>query len=323
MAGTCWVCWITRVNGVARILVTGGAGFIGSHLATELLVRGHAVRVVDDLSTGLRVNVPTEAELIEGDLAEPEIAVSAVRGCEIVLHQAAVASVPLSISEPRASHAANIDATFNVLIAARDVGVRRVVFAASSAVYGDNPGLPKVESMPTDCLSPYALQKQVGEGYCQLFSRLYGLQTVALRYFNVFGPRQHPSSPYSGVLSLFIDAALSGSAPTIYGDGEQTRDFTYIDNVVDAVVRAIDSPDAPGELINVADGAQISLNQAWATLEAILGPLPTPRRSTSRTGDIRYSQADVSKAEQLLGYRPIVSFEEGLRRTVDWARSRL
>ena len=322
MAGICWTCWITRVGDVARILVTGGAGFIGSHLARELLSRGHTVRVVDDLSTGLRANVPTGAELIEGDLAESETAVSAVRNCEIVLHQAAVASVPLSISEPRPSHAANIDATFNVLMTARDAGVRRVVFAASSAVYGDSPELPKVESMPTDPLSPYALQKQVGESYCQLFSRLYGLETVALRYFNVFGPRQHPSSPYSGVLSLFIESALSGSAPTVYGDGEQTRDFTYIDNVVDAVLRAIDAPDAFGEVINVADGARISLNQAWATLETILGPLPTPHHETSRAGDIRHSQADISKAERLLGYRPIVSFEEGLRRTVDWARGR-
>ena len=176
--------------------------------------------------------------------------------------------------------------------------------------------------MPTDPLSPYALQKQVGESYCQLFSRLYGVETVALRYFNVFGPRQHPSSPYSGVLSLFIESALSGSAPTVYGDGEQTRDFTYIDNVVDAVLRAIDAPDAFGEVINVADGARISLNQAWATLETILGPLPTPHHETSRAGDIRHSQADISKAERLLGYRPIVSFEEGLRRTVDWARGR-
>ena len=301
-------------------LVTGGAGFIGSHLAAALLAGGHTVRVVDNLSTGLIGNVDPGTEFIEGDLRDPSTAAAAVRGCEVVLHQAAIASVPQSISDPRPSHDANLNATFNILMAARDAGVRRVVYAASAAAYGDAPVIPQVEDMATDPRSPYALQKQVGEAYCQLFSRLFGLETASIRYFNVFGPRQSPSSPYSGVLSLFIKAALSGAAPTVYGDGEQTRDFTFIDNVVDGVIRAVDSPDAVGQVINVATGRRISLNEAWATLGAIVGPLPAPVYEAPRSGDVRHSQAGISKAERLLGYRPTVSFEDGLRRTVQWAR---
>jgi UDP-glucose 4-epimerase len=305
---------------VANFLVTGGAGFIGSHLAAALVARGRSVRVLDSLITGLSENVPAGAEFIEGDLTDPATAAAAVDGCEVVLHQAAIPSVPRSISEPRPSHEANIDATFNVLLAARDAGVRRVVYAASSSAYGDTLVLPKVEDMPANPRSPYALQKQVGETYCQLFTRMYGLETVSIRYFNVFGPRQHPLSPYSGVLSLFIKAALAGKAPTIFGDGEQTRDFTFIDNVVDGVLRAVDAPDAVGEVINVACGGRVSLNNAWATLEEIVGPLPAPTYEPPRAGDVRDSQADISKAERLLGYCPHVMFEEGLRRTVEWAR---
>jgi UDP-glucose 4-epimerase len=305
---------------VALYVVTGGAGFIGSHLAAALLRGGHEVRVVDNLSSGLISNIPARADFVEGDLTDQETVAAALRGCEVVLHQAAVPSVPLSIADPRPSHAANIDATFNVLLAARDVGVRRVVYAASSSAYGDTEVLPKVEDMPTHPCSPYALQKQVGETYCQLFTRFYGLETVSLRYFNVFGPRQHPSSPYSGVLSLFIKAALGGVSPTVFGDGEQTRDFTYIDNVVDGVLRAVDAPAAAaGEVVNVASGRRISLNQAWAGLERLLGPLPTPVHMPPRAGDVRDSLADITKAERLLGYRPFVAFEEGLRRTVEWA----
>jgi nucleoside-diphosphate-sugar epimerase len=301
-------------------LVTGGAGFIGSHLAVALLDGGHDVRVVDNLTTGLRANVPSGAEFIEGDLTDPAIAAAATAGCEVVLHQAAVASVPLSISEPRITHDANINGTFNVLMAARDAGVRRVVFAASSAVYGNAPELPKAEDMPADPCSPYALQKLVGESYCQLFTQLYGLETVALRYFNIFGPRQHPASPYSGVLSLFVTAALSGQAATMYGDGEQTRDFTYIDDIVDGVTRAMFAPVAAGEVINIATGVSVSLNEAWAMLGRILGPLPAPSYGPPREGDVRHSRADIAKAERLLGYRPRISFETGLRRTVEWAQ---
>jgi len=306
---------------VAKCLVTGGAGFIGSHLSAALLDRGHTVRIVDDLSTGMIQNVPVGAEFVRGDLTDPATASAAVQGCEFVFHQAAIASVPLSISEPRVSHDANINATFNVLMASRDFGVRRLVFAASSAVYGDDPILPKAEGMPSNLQSPYALHKQVGEDYCRQFHRLYGLETVSVRYFNVFGPRQSPSSPYSGVLSLFIKAALAGRAATIYGDGEQTRDFTFIDNVVDGVLRCMDAVGVAGEVINVATGVRTSLNQAWTTLGDILGPLPQPVYQPSRVGDVRHSQADIGKAENLLGYRPGVDFDEGLRRTVGWAQT--
>ena len=301
-------------------LVTGGAGFIGSHLAEALLAHGHQVRVVDNLSTGMAGNVPSGADFIEGDLTDAAVAADAVRGCDVVLHQAALPSVPRSISRPRPSHESNIDATFNVLDAARQEGVRRVVYAASSSAYGDSPVLPKTEDMPASPRSPYALQKHVGEAYCSLFSELYGLETVSLRYFNVFGPRQQPSSPYSGVLSLFIKAALSGAAPVIYGDGEQTRDFTYIDNVVDGVLRAVSAPDVTGEVINIAAGGRLSLNEVWAMLSRILGPLPAPVYEAPRPGDVRDSQADIGKAERLLGYRPTVSFEDGLRTTLEWAR---
>ena len=304
-------------------LVTGGAGFIGSHLAAALLAGGHEVRVVDNLSTGSLDNLPVGAEFVHGDLTDSDVAASVVRGCEVVLHQAAIPSVPLSISDPRPSHDANINATFNVLMAARNAAVRRVVYAASSSAYGNSAVLPKVETLPAEPESPYALQKFVGEEYCRLFTRLYGLETVSIRYFNVFGPRQDPSSPYSGVLSLFIEAALSGVAPTIFGDGEQTRDFTYVSNVVDGVLRAIDAPAAAGEVINVATGGRISLNQAWAALGAIVGPLRDPFYEPPRAGDVRDSQADISKAERLLGYRPRIEFEEGLRQTVQWARGEI
>lgn len=308
------------IDFTSMILVTGGAGFIGSHLAAALLADGLKVRIVDNLSTGSLDKVPAGAEFIQGDLTDPQVAASVVRGCEVVLHQAAIPSVPRSIADPQPSHDANINSTFNVLIAARDAAVRRVVYAASSSAYGNSAVLPKVETMPAEPESPYALQKFVGEQYCRLFTRLYGLETVAIRYFNVFGPRQDPFSPYSGVLSLFIQAALSGAAPTIHGDGEQTRDFTYVSNVVDGVLRAIEAPGAVGEVINVATGGRISLNEAWAALSRIIGPLRVPSYQAPRAGDVRDSQADISKAQRILGYRPHVSFDEGLHRTVQWAR---
>lgn len=305
---------------MTECLVTGGAGFIGSHLVDALLAQGHGVRVIDDLSTGLRENVSPEAEFVEGDLRDATVAANAVRDCEVVFHIAAIPSVPRSIASPAPSHDANINGTFNTLLAARDAGVRRVVYAASSSAYGDTLVLPKREDMPANPRSPYALQKQVGEVYCQLFTRLFGLETVALRFFNVFGPRQHPSSQYSGVLSLFIKAALVGSAPTIFGDGEQTRDFTFVDNVIDGLVRAADATAASGEVINMAAGGRISLNQAWSILSEILGDLPRPEYGPDRAGDVRDSQADIAKAAELLGYHPSVSFQDGLRRTVRWAQ---
>jgi nucleoside-diphosphate-sugar epimerase len=308
---------------MAFYLVTGGAGFIGSHLTEEVVRRGHRVRVVDNFVTGKRRNLAhvPGVELLEGDLADDDVARRAVDGADFVLHQAAIPSVPRSVEDPLTSHRANINATLNVLLAARQAGVRRVVYAGSSSAYGDTPTLPKDESMPTSPLSPYALQKLVGEQYGQLFTRLYGLETVTIRYFNVFGPRQDPSSPYSGVISLFISALAEGRTPTIYGDGEQTRDFTYVANVVDGVLRACEAPGAAGEVINVATGGRISINALFRALRDLLGGRVDPVYAQSRRGDVRDSQADISKAQRLLGYQPIVGFDEGLKKTVDWYRT--
>jgi nucleoside-diphosphate-sugar epimerase len=303
---------------MASYLVTGGAGFIGSHLVEELLRRGHAVRVVDDLSTGKATNLPQGAEFIEGDLADLAVAEAVVDGMDVVLHQAAIPSVPRSIDDPVRSHRANVDGTFNVLVAARAAGVRRVVFAGSSSEYGDTPTLPKDENMPVHPLSPYALHKVIGEEYLRQFTRHYGLETVSIRYFNVFGPRQDPSSPYSGVISLFIRALVEGRQPTIHGDGEQTRDFTYVANVVDGVLRAAEKPGISGEVFNVATGSRISLNQLLAALQRLLNTNMQPIFGPPRAGDVRDSQADISKAVRWLGYRPLVDFEQGLKHTVDW-----
>ncbi|MBI3048314.1 MAG: SDR family oxidoreductase [Acidobacteria bacterium] len=308
---------------MAFYLVTGGAGFIGSHLAEELVRRGHRVRVVDNLATGKRrnlVHVPG-VEFLEGDLADLEVARRAVEGVEFVLHQAAIPSVPRSVADPLTSHRANADATLNVLIAARDARVRRLVYAGSSSAYGDTPTLPKVETMAPAPLSPYALQKLVGEQYCQLFTRLYGLEAVTVRYFNVFGPRQDPSSPYSGVISLFISALSEGRAPTIYGDGEQTRDFTYVANVVDGVLRASDAPGVAGTVINVATGGRVSINALFRALRDLIGARVEPVYAPARAGDVRHSQADIDRARRLLGYEPTVGFEDGLRKTIDWYRA--
>ncbi len=307
---------------MANYLVTGGAGFIGSHLAEALVRRGHRVRVVDSLITGKRDNLAhvPEAEFVEGDLADLEVARRAVAGMDYVLHQAAIPSVPRSVQDPMTSNRANIDATLTVLVAARDAGVTRVVYAGSSSAYGNTPTLPKHEGMPAHPLSPYALQKLVGEQYMQLFTSLYGLETVTIRYFNVFGPRQDPSSPYSGVISLFISALVEGRPPTIHGDGGQTRDFTYVANVVDGVLRAVDAPKASGEVINVATGGRVSLNELFQTLKTQIGANVEPTYGPERAGDVRDSQADITRARTLLGYEPTVSFEEGLARTVAWYR---
>ena len=308
---------------MAQYLVTGGAGFIGSHLAEELVRRGERVRIVDSLITGKRQNIAhlPAVEFLEGDLADLEVARRAVRDVEYVLHQAAIPSVPRSVEDPITSNRANIDASLNVLVAARDVGVRRVVYAGSSSAYGNAPTLPKVETMATAPLSPYALQKLVAEQYCQMFTELYGLETVTLRYFNVFGPRQDPSSPYSGVISLFIRALCDGRQPTIYGDGGHTRDFTYVANVVDGVLRACTAQGASGEVINVATGGRISLNALFQTIRTLTGATVDPIYAEARAGDVRDSQADIDKAGRILGYRPLVTFEEGLEKTVEWFRA--
>jgi UDP-glucose 4-epimerase len=308
---------------MAHYLVTGGAGFIGSHLAEELLRRGHRVRVADSLVTGKRSNLDTirEAEFLEGDLVDVGVARAAVRGIDVVLHQAAIPSVPRSVDDPLTSHRANVEATVNVLVAAREAGVRRMVFAGSSAAYGNSPTLPKHEEMPNQPLSPYALQKVVGEQYLQLFSGLYGFETVTTRYFNVFGPRQDPSSAYSGVISLFATALLDGKRPTIYGDGEQTRDFTYVGDVVQGVLLAAEAPGVSGQIINVAAGGRISLNLLFETMKQIIGGTGTPVYEASRRGDVRDSQADIRRARQLLGFEPRVTLEDGLRLTLDWYRA--
>ncbi len=304
-------------------LITGGAGFIGSHLSEELERRGERIRVVDSLVTGHRANLAhlKTVEFLEGDLADLDVARRAVDGVDYVLHQAAIPSVPRSVQDPITSHRANVEATLNVLVAARDARVRRLVFAGSSSAYGDTPTLPKREDMPVNPLSPYALQKVVGEQYLRLFTTLYGLETVSIRYFNVFGPRQDPSSPYSGVISLFATSLLAGRAPTITGDGLQTRDFTYVANVVDGVLRACTAPGASGEVINVATGGRISILDLAKTMAAVLGVDVVVEHMPARAGDVRDSQADITKARTLLGYEPTVAFDEGLRRTLQWYRT--
>ena len=308
---------------MSRYLVTGGAGFIGSHLTEELVRRGESVRVADSLITGKRSNLDhvPEAEFIQGDLADLAFARQVVEGCDYVLHQAAIPSVPRSVKDPITSNRANVDATLNLLVAARDAGVRRLVFAGSSSAYGDTPTLPKHEEMTPNQLSPYALQKVVGEQYLQMFTKLYGLETVSIRYFNVFGPRQDPSSPYSGVISVFATALLDNRSPTIYGDGEQTRDFTYVANVVDGVLRACEATGASGQVINVATGGRISLNELFKQMKKIVGATVEPEYVDARQGDVRDSQADIRKAKDILGYKPTVSFEEGLQRTIEWYRA--
>jgi nucleoside-diphosphate-sugar epimerase len=308
---------------VASYLITGGAGFIGSHLAVELLRRGQRVRIVDNLVTGNLTNlaVAPSAEFLEGDLAEADVAERAVDGMDYVLHQAAIPSVPRSVKDPATSNRANITATLNVLVAAQRAGVTRLVYAASSSAYGNTAILPKHEDMPPNPLSPYALQKLVGEQYCQMFTRLYHLPTVCLRYFNVFGPRQDPGSPYSGVISLFAAALLAGRQPTIHGDGEQTRDFTYVANVVDGVLRACEAPDAAGQVINVATGGRISLNDLLQVMNRLSGTRIQPVYGPPRPGDVHDSQADISKAAALLGYAPTVALTDGLKLTLDWFKA--
>jgi nucleoside-diphosphate-sugar epimerase len=311
------------LTGIA--LVTGGAGFIGSHIASALTANGARVRVLDDLSTGHRENIDeigSDVDFINGSVADEGLLGKVLEGVELVFHEAAIPSVPRSVEAPRQTHIASVDGTFSLLLAARDKGVRRVVYAASSSAYGDQPTLPKSEQMLPDPLSPYAVAKLVGEYYCQAFTRVYGLETVSLRYFNVFGPRQDPGSQYSGVVSRFISMLLSGERPVIYGDGEQSRDFTYIDNVVAANMNAATAPDAAGKVINVANGERITLNQLLEELKELTGNSDvTAEYLEPRVGDVRHSLADISRARELLGYESKVDLREGLRRTIDWWKS--
>jgi len=304
------------------VLVTGGAGFIGSHLVAALAEGGARVRVIDDLSTGHRENleeIDGPFDFIHASLVDEEATRRALEDVELVFHEAAIPSVPRSVANPAETHVACVDATFSLLAHARERGVRRVVYAASSSAYGDQPQLPKEEGMRPDPLSPYAVAKLVGEYYCQVFTRNYNLETVSLRYFNVFGERQDPGSQYSGVISRFISALLTGEQPVIYGDGEQSRDFTYIANVVDANMRAAQTTKGVGEIINVANGRRITLNELLDTLRTITGNTDlSARYETERVGDVRHSLADITRARALLGYEPQVGLEDGLRRTIEW-----
>jgi UDP-glucose 4-epimerase len=302
--------------------VTGAAGFIGRSISAALLARGETVRGVDNFSTGKRENlVGLEAmEFIAGDLADPAVCAEACKGIEIVFHEAALASVPRSVEDPVSTNVACVDATLNLLVAARAAGVRRVVYAGSSAAYGDSPTLPKHEGMLPSPISPYAVAKLAGEHYLRSFTRVYGLETVVLRYFNVFGPFQDPTSHYSGVLAIFCQRMLKGEPVTIYGDGEQSRDFTYIDNVVKGNLLAAAAPaeKVSGQMMNLATGSRITLNQTFGILRELTGYSKEPVYAASRAGDIHDSLADIGLAKNLLGYEPKVDFREGLRRTVEW-----
>ena len=306
-------------------LVTGAAGFIGRSIAAALVARRETVRGIDNLITGKRSNLVglEKMEFIEGDLTDPSACAKACDGVEIVFHEAALASVPRSVADPVSTNANCVNATLNLLVAARAAGVRRVVYAGSSSAYGDTPTLPKQEAMLPNPISPYAVAKLAGEHYMRVFARVYGLETVVLRYFNVFGPFQDPTSHYSGVLAIFCRKMLAGEQPTIYGDGEQSRDFTYIDNVVHANLLAAAAPaeKVSGKMMNAATGARITLNQTFEILCGLTGYSGKPAYVDGRAGDIRDSLADIGLAGELLGYQPIVDFREGLRRTVEWYRS--
>ncbi len=307
-----------------RYLVTGGAGFIGSNTVDELVKQGHSVIVLDDLSNGKESNlsgVVGKIEFIRGSITDLDTVRKACRGADYVLHLAARASVPRSIKDPLETNRVNVDGTLNVLVAARDAKVRRVVFSASSSAYGETPTLPKVETMPAAPISPYGVSKLAGEIYLQVFGRVYGLENVSLRYFNVFGPRQDPGSPYSGVLSRFCLALLQGEPPVVYGDGEQSRDFNYIDNVVEANLLACEAPNASGKVLNIGTGGRFTLNHTLKLLEEFSGSRVKAKYEAPREGDIRDSQADISQARKILGYNPRVGFEEGLRRTWEWYRT--
>lgn len=307
-----------------RYLVTGGAGFIGSNIVDELVRRDHDVVVLDNLSTGKEENLKVVRKKIDvrnESITDLPAVQSACKGADYVIHLAALASVPRSVQNPLETNCVNIDGTLNVLLAARDSKVRRFVFAASSSAYGEAPDLPKTESMPSSPISPYGVTKYVGELYGQVFGRVYGLENVSVRFFNVFGPRQDPTSQYSGVLSRFMLAVIQGQQPVVYGDGEQSRDFTYIDNIVDETLRACEAKGASGMVFNGGTGARISLNEVLKVLSKITGRKIQPIYEAPRAGDIRDSQADISLAGKVLGYKPLIHFEEGLRRTWEWYRA--
>lgn len=305
-------------------LVTGGAGFIGSHICERLIREGHRVRVLDDFSSGKEENLSGlsgSIEVVRGDIRLAGVVAAAMEGVHVAFHQAAIGSVPRSVDDPVSTHEANITGTLNVLLAAKDKGVKRVVYASSSSVYGETPDLPKREDMEPRPVSPYALSKLAGEWYGAVCHRVYGVETVSLRYFNIFGPRQAPDSEYAAVIPRFVSTLLEGKSPTVYGDGLQTRDFTYVDNVVEANLLAAEARDVAAQAFNIACGGRYSLLHLLEKLKEIIGSRVEPEHKASRAGDVRDSQAAIDKAERALGYRVVVGFEEGLRKTVEWYKT--
>ncbi|MBM4026303.1 MAG: SDR family oxidoreductase [Planctomycetes bacterium] len=309
-----------------KFLVTGGAGFIGSNICKRLVAEGCFVRVVDNLLTGKRANLAPildRIEFVEADMGVPDVARAVVRDIDVVLHEGALPSVPRSVDDPALTHQHCVDATFTLLLAARDAGVKRFVYAASSSAYGDTPTLPKVETMAPSPLSPYAVGKLVGEYYCSVFSKVYGLETISLRYFNVFGPHQDPASQYAAAIPAFVTAILRDQPPTIYGDGEQSRDFTYVDNVVQANLLAARAKETHGEVINVACGEAVTVNAIIATINQLLGKNVKPIYAPVRAGDVKHSLADITAARALIGFEPVVLFRAGLEKSIDWYRRNL
>jgi nucleoside-diphosphate-sugar epimerase len=309
-----------------NFLVTGGAGFIGSNICTKLVSRGCSVRVVDNLLTGKKTNLASildKIEFIEADMGDPKVARAAMKDIDVVLHQGALPSVPRSVDDPAATHRHCVDATFTLLLAARDAHVKRFVYASSSSAYGDTPTLPKVETMLPSPLSPYAAAKLVGEYYCSVFSGVFGLQTISLRYFNVFGPHQDPTSQYAAAIPAFVTSILQDKPPTIYGDGEQSRDFTYVDNVVEANLLAARARKTAGEVINIACGKAVTVNEIIDMINEFTGRKVKPIYTAPRPGDVKHSLADISLAKKLIGFTPKVSFRQGLEKAIDWYRKNL
>ena len=309
-----------------KFLVTGGAGFIGSNICTKLISQGCFVRVIDNLLTGKKSNlaaISDKIEFIEADMGNPDAARAAMKGIDVVLHQGALPSVPRSVDDPAATHRHCVDATFTLLLAARDAKVKRFVYAASSSAYGDTPTLPKVETMPVNPLSPYAAAKLMGEYYCSVFYKVFGLETISLRYFNVFGPHQDPTSQYAAAIPAFVTSILKNKPPTVYGDGEQSRDFTYVDNVVEANLLAARTKQTKGDVINVACGEVITVNAIIDMINNIVGKKIKPTYVPSRKGDVKHSLADISQAKKLIGFKPVVSFKDGLKKAIEWYRVNL
>lgn len=309
-----------------KFLVTGGAGFIGSNICAKLINQGSFVRVVDNLITGKKNNLKNildRIDFIEADMGDENVAREAMKGVDVVLHQGALSSVPRSVDDPAATHKHCVDATFTLLLAARDAGIKRFVYAASSSAYGDTPTLPKVESMPPGPLSPYAAAKVVGEYYAKVFYEVYGLETVSLRYFNIFGPNQDPASQYAAAIPAFVTAILKDEKPTIFGDGEQSRDFTYVDNVVEANLLAAKAEHTAGEVLNIACGRAVTVNQIIEIINELLGKNIKPLYTDPRPGDVKHSLADITLAEKTIGYKPTVQFKQGLQKAIDWYRDNL